>query len=185
MVVVDVRDHSCAEVERIGRVEPAAEADLAHEQVDPRCHVCQCQHRQHLELSGLAELGGDVVEGLPQIFEGRDEFVFADRLPVDLDSLCVRDQVRLRHEPDPVAGGLEDGRQADTGRPLAVRAGDQRALEPSIRCTQVVQDRAGALGAELHPEAPEPGHVVDRLEIGHVGTCRITGAAEPRPGRCS
>ena len=58
MVVVDVRDHCGAEVERIGCIEPAAQANLADQQVDPRRHVGKCEHCQHLELCGLAQLGG-------------------------------------------------------------------------------------------------------------------------------
>src|SRR5439155_26782549 len=108
---------------------------------------------QHLELSGLAKLGGDGVEDRLQVLESRDEVVRADRLPVDLDPLRVRDQVRLRHESDAVALRLQDGREADTGRLLAVGAGDQRSFESSIRCAEAIKDRASPFSAELHSES--------------------------------
>ena len=62
----------------------------------------------------------------------------------------------LGHESDAVARRLEDGSEADTGRPLAVGACDERSFESSIGCTEAIQDRASPLGAELHAEAAEP-----------------------------
>src|SRR5438046_2130961 len=61
VVEVDVRDDRYSEVERVGRVEPAAETDLAHQHVGPRGEVRDLHRGQHLELRRRTLLGGDRV----------------------------------------------------------------------------------------------------------------------------
>src|SRR5216683_3247012 len=53
-------------------------------------------------------------------------------------------------------------------RALAVGARDERAGEATIGFAHPIENRARALGAELHPEAADPGDVRERLGIGHA-----------------
>jgi hypothetical protein len=50
---------------------------------------------------------------------------------------------------------LEHRGEARRRGTLAVGAGDQRADKPFLWVAHTIEDGAGALGAKLHPEAPE------------------------------
>ena len=89
MVVIDVGDDRHPEVEGVGGIEPAAEADLANKPIDARCEVCERHAGQHLELGSLADLARDRIENGFQLLEGAHEVSFADRNPIELNPLGV------------------------------------------------------------------------------------------------
>src|SRR5471032_1593088 len=84
MVEVDVGDHSHTEIKRVGGVEPAPEPDFTNQPVDPRSQVSERHRRQHFELSGLAHVYSDPVEGRHQSLEYLDEFSLSDGTAVEL-----------------------------------------------------------------------------------------------------
>ena len=86
---------------------------------------------------------------------------------VDLDPLRVGNEVRLGHEPDLVAGLLQDRGEHGADRSLAVGAGDQDPLEKRFRIPQLGKEGARALEAELDAEAAQRGQVGERFLVGH------------------
>ena len=168
VVEVDVRDDRDSEVERVGRVEPAAETDLAHQDVGPRGEIRDRHRGQHLELRRRTLLGGDRVEGRHQLLERPREVALADGAPIDFDALGVGDEVRLGHEPDVVARGTEDRAQACPRRSFSIRAGDQCSAHGPVGCANAVEDGSGAFRAELHRKAALPRDEVEGLPVGQA-----------------
>src|SRR2546421_12353922 len=125
-----IGDDADAEVEDVGGIETPTKADLTDEEIDagPR-EVIQGSTGQDLELGWRARISRNLVDDRLNFSQERGELRLANGMLVDLDSFRVRDEVRLRHQPDGVAGRLQDARDHGADRAFAVRAPDVHALE--------------------------------------------------------
>ena len=170
VVEIDVGHDRHAAVPGMGRVEPAAQPDL--DQRDVRTDLGEAREDdrgQQLELGRVAVASGDPVCDGQDSPTSRAKSSGRDRPAIDLDPLAIRDQVRLRGRPDPMAGRPERrlGQRQDAA--LAVRPGDERAADRSFRVVELAQQ--GARPAEPQPDA-EPaalGQRAQRLLVGETG----------------
>ena len=190
VVEVDVGHDRHAAVPDVGRIEPAAETDL--DQRDVRTDLGEAREDdggQQLELGRVAVPAGDPVRDGQHPPDEPGEVVRGDRLPVDLDPLAVRDEVRLRGGPDPMTGRPERRLGQGEDAALAVRPGDERAADGALRMIELAQQ--GPRPAEPEPDA-EAAALRQRAQgllvgqtggrLGHRGPI-TRGSARPRRRR--
>ncbi len=89
MVEVDIGDHRNSQIERVRRVQPPSEANLANQKVDPRREESESHRSQHFEFRRLAHLGPNRIERGYCGFERLDEVRFGNGTSVELDALRV------------------------------------------------------------------------------------------------
>ena len=187
-ILVVERDvgHRCdAEIEHVGAVEAAAEADLADEHLRIRLARGEdARGGEHLE-PGRLQLVGQGLGGLPDASDQCPELGLGEGCTVANDPFAVRDQVRAGQQHGAMAGGAADGIDGGAHRALAVRARDQRAAEPDVRVAERRKQRSSAF-EPWHDAAPR-----DRVEGRHgagVGgrghaQCQASFIASPGSGR--
>src|SRR5438270_9432305 len=158
MVERHIGDDADAEVQDVGGGETPTEPDLTDEEIDagPREVVEGCTG-QDLELGWRTELGGNLIDDGLDFGQERGEVCLGDGMLVDLDAFRVRDEVWLRHQPNPVVRRLEDARQHGADRAFAIGAPDVHALEEVLRIAKRMEQSQRPLEAELDPEAAERG----------------------------
>src|SRR2546426_312445 len=167
VVEVDARQRRHRRRPDGGGVEPSAESDLQHGDVDGLTReVIERERRARLEHGGVqtGHQGGDRVEAV-------GDGVLRDGLAVDTDPFAERHEVRRGVEAHAAAVRLEDGGEHGGHRALAVGAGDLDERVAAPRVAERLQQRLDALEAGAHPrvlaaaQGEEPG---DRLGVGHA-----------------
>src|SRR3954469_4003972 len=99
----DIRDRRNAALPDVCRVEAAPDANLDHGYFDTDASEMKERGcRQDLELSRGSVSRNQLVVRRDHFVEKRCEIGNADRLPVDLDSLAIRDEMGLRCLPGPI-----------------------------------------------------------------------------------
>ena len=149
MVERHVGDDGEAEVEDVGRVEPAAHADLDHQPVATWRQEGEGHRGEDLELGRGTELGADPFQPRLQPLHGGRELGLRDGLAVDLDALRVGGEVGAGHGPHRVTAMTEDRRQHRCRGSLAVGAGDKRASQSGLWVTGKIEDGSRSFEAEL------------------------------------
>ena len=157
----DRRDHGHRAVGHVGRVPPAAHADLDHRDVHRGVrergehhageHLEEGQRRGLLVVDQL-DVGRDLLVEL-------DEALGGQRHAVDADPLPHRDQVR-RGEPPGAQPALAQQRLDHPGRRrLAVGAGDVHDRERAVRVAEQADQRRdpveGRVDLVLRPPRPD------------------------------
>ena len=173
VIVLDVGHHRHAEVEHVGRVEPAPHADLNHGQVDPLSReLANRGGGERLELGGRAETLGHLVDRGQHRGDRVGKALCRERRSIDRDPLAVADEMRLRHRPHPRAGRLQHRAHHGDHATLAIRPGHQRPAQAALRVVERVHQRLDALETEAHAEAAARGERIDRRRVVEPGTAQ-------------
>lgn len=159
VIEADRREHGDLGVDDVGRVEPAAEPDLEHGDVDlALVEVAERHHRERLELRERDRRL--TLDRRPHEARPAREVRGQDGVAADAHALGDADEVRARVEADAIAGGVQDRREEGGGRALAVGAGHGHGEHVAVRVTEAREGGLDALEAELDAapgEAREPG----------------------------
>ncbi len=168
VVVLHVRDGRDAQVENVRGVEPAAQPDLDHRQVD--LAPGKLAHRgggERLELGRRTEPRGDGIDRRQHPRDRCGEPPLRDRRAVDRDPLAIAHEVRLRHRAGAQPGRAQGGACKRDDAALAVRARDERAPQSGLRAPELIEDGSDALEPEAHAEPAAGCERVDRLGVVH------------------
>ena len=187
MVEVDADDRRGERLRHVGRVEPAAEPDLEHRDVDaPPPEVRERRGRQHLEEGGVSlehaaahERGRRVAH----VAHRAREVALADGVAVHRDPLVDPDEVRRRVAPRAEPRRAQHRVAVGRDRALAVRAGDQQRGIRALGVAHLRHERTHRLEAELDPETDalgevQPGDAVSG-ETDHRGRITDNGTDSP------
>jgi len=143
----DAGDHGDRRVDRVGRVEPAAEPDLEHGDRHARVRDRDARDRRDLleERQRIAARAAHRVRR-------RHDRALVDRLAADRDPLAQARQVRRRVRRHARVRAGERGDHRDR-RALAVGAADvDDRPEPAIRRAQAIEEGPDPAEAEIDPE---------------------------------
>ena len=152
MVERDAGDDRYQGADDVGRIEPAAHADLEHDRAGPLLGEVQQTHRRGdlEERQPAFVLAKDVAfepfDGVAQLVHQRDHLGRRRRLAVDRESLLQAVQVRRGIEPCPHTRSTERRGRHRGGRTLALGARDVDDRQPGMRVAQP---------AEQPPHPPE------------------------------
>ena len=155
-------------VDDVGRVEPAAEADLDDARVGGRAREGEEGGRG----GDLEEAGLDAVARVEDLGEQGGEDARRRSAAGEADALVEADEMRAGKGVDPVARRLDRGAQEGAGRALAVGAGDMEdRRQPILRPAEPVEQG----GDPLEPE-PVAARRKERqpVELGLDGRMRPT-----------
>ncbi len=156
----------------MGRVEPAAEADLDDGQVDGLLgEPAEGERGQQLELGWLAQAPGDPLGRRPGHADQPGELGRLDQPAGDLEPLAIGHEVRLGRLAGTQAGRAQDARDEGQDAALAVRAADQRSPEGELGIAQLAQQGPGPAEAQANPEAAalvEGGQCLGVGQLTHV-----------------
>ncbi len=145
-----VTAHRCEDrdrrIERVRRVEPAAEPDLddGHRAsaLGERAHRDRERELECRRLAGRGMLAVQSRDGGAQVADRARERGLGEHPPVDADALAVRLQVRGREQPRANVSGVQDRGEERRGRALALGPGDEDDAHRPIRITEKVEQRA-------------------------------------------
>ena len=170
MVERNVRDDRDPAVPGMSGVEPPAQPHLDHRQIDAGLgEPAECDRRQQLELRRLAVASGDAVGQGENLAGDAGERRRIHRHAIDLESLAVRDQVRLGRLAGPVSGGLERRAHEREDAAFAVRARDQRPSELTLRMAQAREQSPRPREPQVDPETAARPEGRQRLDVSEPG----------------
>ena len=151
MIQPDRGDHADLRLADVRGVQPAAEARLEDGHVHPpERELDPGRGRDELE-EGRGEVGlgrGDGRMVRPEDLRQGDDAFIRERVPVDLDPLADRDEVRTGVEAGPAAVGALDGLDHRARGALAVGAGDMETRGGALRVGQAGGEHGHPLRAE-------------------------------------
>ena len=153
MVEGDARHHGDVAVQRIGRVQAAAEADLDHRGID----ALPGEGQQAERGRRLEEGGVDLLRPRENVLGTRLQPVQGDRVPVRRDALREGDEVRRGIASGEGSSGPEHRVRCGGDGTLPVRSADMEHPKPVLRSAKALQDELDALEAPLHGLSGTPG----------------------------
>ena len=141
----------------VGRVEPAAEADLEDGDLDAgAAEELEGDRGRHFEEGRLRRSSPPSARrpsiDAAHVVDGRDQRVAGDRTAVDDEALREIDEMRRRVARRAVPGGAQRGVDHRRHRALAVGAGDVDRAERALGMAEPRDDGGDVVEAELDAE---------------------------------
>ena len=138
----------------MGGVESPAEADFDHRNIDTGLgQPAERDRRQQFELRRLAVAPGDAIGQRQHLAGDAGEGLRINRHAIDLESLAIRDQVRLGSRAGPVSAGLQRRADERQDTALAVGAPDQCSAKGPLRMAESCQQGARTRKPQVNPES--------------------------------
>jgi len=109
--------------------------------------------RQQFELRRLAVAPGDAIGQRQHLAGDAGEGLRINRHAIDLESLAIRDQVRLGSRAGPVSAGLQRRADERQDTALAVGAPDQCSAKGPLRMAESCQQGARTRKPQVNPES--------------------------------
>ncbi len=169
MIEIDGRDRRSDGPDDVGRIEPAAEADLDHRDL----HVRPAKQLERQGGRGFEErrrglqraLRAELLDRLADVAGGAAHRRGVHGPSVDDEALGQIDEVRRGIAGRSVAGAAE--RRVDHGRDrsLAVGAGDVNRPERALRVAEASEQRLYVFETELDPELFEAEQVREMVQL--------------------
>jgi len=157
VVQIDAHDRRGRGLGDVRGVEPPAEADFEHGDVDLlTAEVGERGGRQHLEERRVAAQHAPRDQPrrrVPHLVHGAGESGAGDRATVDRDALVHPHEVRRGVAPGPQTRCAERRVAVRRDRSLAVRPGDQQRRTRALGMAHLGHERPHRLEPELDPEA--------------------------------
>ena len=172
MVHPECRDAGHCRPHDVGRIEPAAQADL-----DDGGRRRRARKRQKSGGGGhLEEAGADPVRHRQHLAEQRRQRSIVDQPPSHPDTLVEADEVRRGIDMDVAPRRLDRGAQKGAGRPFAVGAGDvKHRRQRQVRIAETGQQRLDPFQPQYVEAGRQPGQPVELFlhrRIGGTGVIR-------------
>src|SRR5260370_37075405 len=133
MIVMDVRNNAVQGLNDIRGVETPTQPGFPNNQITLSFNeIKQRHHRHNFEKSRML-LGRKLIKRWFQLDDQLDDFALANMLPIDLQPLAKRDQMRRRKQPDPQPRSAVNAFEHRAGRTFAIRPGNMDEAQLVLR----------------------------------------------------